>query len=159
MKGNFFGIRWIYFPFFIMFHICVTSKQRATLQWIMKGLYSSLASLLPSARANHNIHSLPPCLWMRCRAQYHRDRSQTGPCENKKPSTICTADISHTSERARASGVHLSVLCGIWSCRNVMPPCGLCAGTSVSCMTCVECSWTILLVCVCPEFQCLFSAV
>lgn len=122
-RTHFFCISWIYFSFLTVFHICVASKQRAALLWIMKGLYSSLASLLQSAKptttstAHRHVYG-----WDVARRTSGTGRNRTP--RNKKPSAICTADISHTSERARASGVHLSACAGfevvVMSCRHVV---------------------------------------
>lgn len=67
--------------------------------------------------------------------------------KKKNPPTICSADISHTGQRARASAAHLLALAGfevvLMSRRHVVP----CAGTGVSRMTCVGCSRAVLLDC------------
>lgn len=90
---------------------------------------------------------------MRCHAHRTAGTGHNRTRHNKKPSAICTADISHTSERAWASGVHLAPCAGFESCHNVAPPRDLCVGTCVSHMTYVECSWTILLECECVCFS------
>ena len=51
-------------------------------------------------QANHKIHSPPPCLWMRCHTHRTAGTGRNWTQHNKNPSAICTADISHTSERA-----------------------------------------------------------
>lgn len=102
----------------------------------------------------------PPCLWMRCRecgAPQGRVTTTTHRIKKKKKNSpaICAADISHTGQRARASGVHLLALAGfevvLMSRRHVV----LRAGAGVSRMTCVDCSRRVLLdcllcACVCP---------
>lgn len=66
-------------------------------------------------QADCNIHSPPPCLWMRCRARRiagtGRNRTPLAPSSTPYPA-ICTADISHTNARAWASGVHLLAWAG-----------------------------------------------
>lgn len=143
-----------YFPFFNTFHICFASKQRTTLQWITKGLYSSLPPLLQSARptttsaAYHHVYG-----WEVARHTAGTGRNRT--LWNKK--TLCHLHCWHFPHQWESASICCSplALCRIWSCRTVMPPCGLCAGTSVSHMTCVECSWNILLPCV-WETLCVF---
>ena len=72
----------------------------------MKGQYS-LASLLQTAKPRH---PQPTAMFMDEMSHVlPQGQVATEPRKIKwKASTICTADISHTSERLQASGVHLS---------------------------------------------------
>lgn len=88
MKWVFFsGVTWIYFssPFFfllfsLLLYSCVASKQRASPLPIIKGLYSSLASL-PQSASDRPQHPQPAAMFMdeMSRAAYRKDGSQPEP--------------------------------------------------------------------------------
>lgn len=105
MKCFFSGVTWIYFPsrFFLRFSLLLyfcASKQRASPLLIITGPYSSLASLPQSASADHNIPSLLPCLWMRCRT---RCTARTGhnqnPLNKKSPPSAPLTFATPAGER------------------------------------------------------------
>lgn len=116
--------------------------------WIIKGWWQ-LGIPVTVCQTHHHATSPPPCLWMRCRGRRTAGTGRNRTTWNKKPlHHLQRWHFPQQSERERASGVHPSPRAGFWSCRNVMPPCGLCAGTRVRHSTRVGCSWTVLLVCV-----------
>lgn len=73
------------FFFFTMLHICVASKQRAALLWIMKGLYSSLASLLQSAKQTTTSTAHRHVYGWDVAPGVPQGQVATGPCEIKNP--------------------------------------------------------------------------
>lgn len=129
----FYCIRWIYLSFFATFYVCVVLWicQACTAAW---HLFCSLPSRLQ--------HPQPAAMFMdemSC-AAYRRDRSQPDPLSpllNPLPRHLHRWHFSHQCES-------VSIWCSplglgrVWSCPNVMLPCGLCAGTGVSHMTCVR---------------------
>lgn len=159
MECNFFCMGWIYFLCFILLHICGASKQRASLQWIMKGLYSSLTSLLLSgrptktSRANCHVY-----VWdvVCCATETGRNRTLQKKTTTKKtpknpalPSAPLTQWESERSNRLPTSRLVQDLKWPWCQCRRVV-----CVQQPVWATRRVECSWGHLVsVCLCACVQ------
>lgn len=140
--------RWVYFFHFLLCFMSLLLQNKEWHCYEKSEVFTVAWHLSCSLPCSPHIHSPLPCLWMICCAAYCRGKLQLDPPH----SHLHHWHFPHQWESVSiwCSPLNLS---RIWSCLNVMPPCGLCVTTGVSHMTSRTQLDCLVRVCVC-----LFSA-